>query len=88
MEIRLEITRKKRDKEKTKVREFTRYEKYYDKGKIAFAIDDSPKHAEEYAKHGIKCYVPYKNYNKHLAGDNIYFYNHFDEVIRKQKRIL
>jgi len=32
MEIRLEITRIKRDKEKTKVREFTRYEKYYDKG--------------------------------------------------------
>jgi len=33
MEIRLEITRKKRNKEKTKVREFTRYEKYYEKGK-------------------------------------------------------
>ena len=33
MEIRLEITRKKRNKEKTKVREFIRYEKYYDKGK-------------------------------------------------------
>ena len=33
MEVRLEITRKKRNKEKTKVREFTRYEKYYDKGK-------------------------------------------------------
>ena len=61
--------------------------KYYDKEKIAFAIDDSPKHAEEYAKHGIKCYVPYKNYNKHLTGKNIYFYDHFDEVIRKQKGI-
>ena len=33
MEIRLEITRKKRNKEKTKIREFTRYEKYYEKGK-------------------------------------------------------
>jgi len=32
MEIKLEITRKKRNKEKTKVREFTRYEKYYDVG--------------------------------------------------------
>jgi len=59
--------------------------KYYDEDKIAFAIDDSPKHAEEYAKHGIKCYVPYKNYNKHLMGDNIYFYHQFDDVIRKQK---
>ena len=33
MEIRLEITRIKRDKEKTKVREFIRYEKFYDSGK-------------------------------------------------------
>ena len=33
MEIRLEITRIKRKKQKTKVREFTRYEKYYDSGK-------------------------------------------------------
>ena len=33
MEIRLEITRVKRDKEKTKVREFIRYEKFYDSGK-------------------------------------------------------
>ena len=33
MEIRIEITRKKRNKGKTKVREFTRYEKYYEKGK-------------------------------------------------------
>ena len=33
MEIRLDITRVKRKKEKTKVREFIRYEKYYDSGK-------------------------------------------------------
>ena len=33
MEIRLEITRIKRDKEKTIVREFIRYEKFYDSGK-------------------------------------------------------
>ena len=30
MEIKLEITRIKRKKEKVKVREFTRFEKYYD----------------------------------------------------------
>ncbi len=34
MEIRLEITRKKKNKEKTKVREFTRYEKFYKSGKF------------------------------------------------------
>jgi len=33
MEVRLEVTRKKGDKEKTKTREFTRYEKFYDSGK-------------------------------------------------------
>ena len=36
---------------------------YYDSDSIKFAIDDSPKHATEYVKHGIKCYVPEKSYN-------------------------
>jgi phosphoglycolate phosphatase-like HAD superfamily hydrolase len=62
--------------------------KYYDSDKIAFAIDDSPKHAEEYAKHGIKCYVPYKNYNKHLDNDNIYFYHDFYDVLIKENGIV
>tara|TARA_R100000697_G_scaffold32187_1_gene43117 strand:- start:294 stop:1196 length:903 start_codon:yes stop_codon:yes gene_type:complete len=56
--------------------------KYYDSDKISFAIDDSPKHAEEYAKHGIKCYVPTKSYNKHLDNENISFYNSFDDLIK------
>ena len=42
--------------------------RYYDKGKISFAIDDSPKHVSEYAKHGIFCYMPEKNYNKEVRG--------------------
>ena len=37
---------------------------------ILFAIDDSPKHALEYAKHGIKCHVPIKSYNKQTEGIN------------------
>jgi len=49
--------------------------KYYDAGAIKFAIDDAPKHAEDYAKHGIKCFVPRKSYNHHLKNDNIF---HFD----------
>jgi hypothetical protein len=40
--------------------------KYYKK--IAYAIDDSPKHALEYAKHGIICHVPVKSYNKQTEG--------------------
>lgn len=39
---------------------------YYDNNKISFAIDDSPKHVSEYAKHGIFCYMPKKNYNKEV----------------------
>jgi phosphoglycolate phosphatase-like HAD superfamily hydrolase len=61
--------------------------KYYDTDKIAFAIDDSPKHAEEYAKHGIKCYVPYKSYNKHLVNDDIYFYHDFYDILIKENGI-
>ena len=59
--------------------------KYYDSGSISFAIDDSPKHATEYAKHGIKCYVPYKNYNKHLDHSNIYFYHSFYDILKKER---
>ena len=40
--------------------------KYYDSKSIAFAIDDSPKHAEDYSKHGIEVKVPKKSYNKNL----------------------
>ncbi len=37
---------------------------FFKKGAIKFAVDDSPKHAAEYADHGIKTYVPMKSYNK------------------------
>ena len=40
--------------------------RYYDSGKISFAVDDSPKHVAEYAKHGIFCYMPKKNYNNEV----------------------
>jgi len=51
--------------------------KYYDAGAIKFAIDDAPKHAEDYAKHGIKCLVPLKSYNDHLDNDNIFHFNSY-----------
>ena len=40
--------------------------KYYDSNSIKFAIDDSPKHALDYTKHGMKCYVPEKSYNEEV----------------------
>ena len=53
--------------------------KYYDTDSISFAIDDSPKHANEYAKHGIKCYVPEKTYNKEVKNkENISIYSSFN----------
>jgi hypothetical protein len=53
---------------------------YYDHSAIQFAIDDSPKHATEYANHGIKCYVPRKSYNKNIVNDSIYFYDNFNQL--------
>ena len=56
--------------------------KYYDRRKICFAIDDSPKHAEEYAKHGIKVFVPRQNYNKHVSNENVRFYEEPYEILK------
>ena len=64
--------------------------KYYDEGAIKFAIDDAPKHAEDYAKHGIKCLVPLKSYNEDLNHESIYhFSDHHQaiEILRKIKAI-
>ena len=61
--------------------------KYYDAGAIKFAIDDAPKHAEDYAKHGIKCLVPKKAYNEHLDDPNIFHFNNFYESINILKEL-
>ena len=55
--------------------------KYYDSKSIAFAIDDSPKHATEYAKHGIRVKVPIKSYNKGISQNVDYYYN-FHSLIK------
>ena len=51
--------------------------KYYDANAIKFAIDDAPKHANDYAKHGIKCLVPLKSYNEHLNHENIFHFTNY-----------
>jgi beta-phosphoglucomutase-like phosphatase (HAD superfamily) len=38
------------------------------------AIDDSAKHAAEYAKHGVRCVVPKLNYNAEVEGIENVFY--------------
>jgi hypothetical protein len=54
---------------------------YYDSRSIKFAVDDSPKHALEYAEHGMSVMVPVKSYNKHIKNENITFYNDIKEII-------
>jgi len=56
--------------------------KYYDSDSIEFAVDDSPKHAADYALHGIKCLVPKKSYNKNIwDDDNIKTYDNIIELL-------
>jgi hypothetical protein len=44
---------------------------FYIKGNLIVAIDDSPKHAMEYATHDINVIVPKTHYNKELRHKNI-----------------
>lgn len=46
---------------------------FYNEGAVVCAIDDSPKHAAELAKHGVPVIVPTLSYNQELIGfDNIH----------------
>ena len=48
-------------------------QKYFSTGDY-FAVDDSAKHAAEYAKHGVAVLVPEKPYNREVRGVNNVFY--------------
>ena len=48
---------------------------FYIKGNLVAAIDDSPKHAMEYATHDVKVLVPRTSYNKSLRHKNISHFN-------------
>ena len=48
---------------------------FYINNNLLSAIDDSPKHAMEYATHGIKVLVPRMPYNKNLTHENITYFN-------------
>jgi uncharacterized HAD superfamily protein len=76
------------------------YEKYrwlsdksfFKEGRVICAIDDSPKHAAEYAQHGIPTLVPMRSYNdKVWNDDNIYTFDWendsiFDAVLHTGNR--
>ncbi|MBT7914484.1 hypothetical protein HN588_11295 [Candidatus Bathyarchaeota archaeon] len=40
---------------------------YYKQSAVVAAVDDSPKHAMEYATHGLKCIVPGTPYNEDIS---------------------
>jgi dimeric dUTPase (all-alpha-NTP-PPase superfamily) len=55
---------------------------YWVMGGIDFAIDDSPKHSAEYAKHGVKVMLPNKSYNKEIQDhSNVIVYENLSEII-------
>jgi|TARA_Y100000310_G_C20700775_1_gene829652 hypothetical protein len=59
---------------------------YFDSGSISCAIDDSAKHAAEYAKHGIPVFLPAKSYNTEVHDmDNIIVFTDPDDICRKIK---
>lgn len=43
--------------------------KFYKEDKIFCAVDDSPKHASEYASHGVTTLVPRRSYNESVWSD-------------------
>ena len=43
---------------------------FFKQGKVVCAVDDSPKHALEFAKHGIKVFVPKRGYNSDVWEDD------------------
>jgi hypothetical protein len=54
---------------------------YYDSESIVCAIDDSPKHTMEYAKHGIKVASPVTPYNDELHGvENVMMFESKQEL--------
>ncbi len=56
-------------------------QEFYGKTKV-FAIDDSAKHASEYAKHGIDVIVPETSYNKEVDGrENILYMKEGTDIV-------
>ena len=56
---------------------------YWCNNAIDFAVDDSPKHAAEYSKHGVKTFFPEKSYNRELQGtEGCRGYTSFEKAIQ------
>lgn len=61
---------------------------FYLRGSVLFAIDDSPKHALEYASHGVRLLAPKKTYNEQLIGvKNIDMYDDRESFLKAVKNL-
>ena len=60
-------------------------QEFYGKTQV-FAIDDSAKHASEYAKHGIPVIVPSTTYNTEMRGrDNVVYIENKSDTLKAVK---
>ena len=61
---------------------------YFDQGKIVCAIDDSAKHAAEYAKHNIPVFLPSTSYNQEVHNmENVFVLNNSDTLFDDIKNL-
>ena len=61
---------------------------YFDQGKIICAIDDSAKHAAEYAKHNIPVFLPSTSYNQEVHNmENVFVLNNPDTLFDDIKNL-
>ncbi len=60
-------------------------QEFYGKTHV-FAIDDSAKHASEYAKHGVEVIVPCTTYNREVKGrQNVLYIDNHDDIVKTVK---
>lgn len=60
-------------------------QEFYGKTHV-FAIDDSAKHASEYAKHGVDVIVPSTTYNQEVKGrENVLYIDNHDDIVKTVK---
>jgi hypothetical protein len=60
-------------------------QQFYGKTKV-FAIDDSAKHASEYAKHGVDVLVPCTTYNQEVRGrENVLYIEKDQDIVATVK---
>lgn len=62
---------------------------FFKEGKLLFAVDDSPKHAAEYASQGIPVLVPRRSYNKEVWDmENIVTFDWWEDSLNDKAREL